>query len=255
MIMNVKDKVIAITGAAQGLGRAFAQSMAEQGAHIALLDMQENLLEEACNELRKCGVKAEPFVVNVTDEDAVEQAFSKIAERFGQLNGLINSAGIMRDGMLLKVKEGKVVGKMSKQQCPSVLDVNVTGTFLCSREAATQMIETKSEGVIINISSVSRAGNMGQTNYSASKSAVATMTVSWGKELAKYGIRTGCIAPGLVDTAMAAQMRPEMRDLFLATVPLRRLANVEELGHTAKYIFENDYFTGRTIELDGGTRV
>ena len=253
--MDLKNKVIAITGAAQGLGRAMADSLAEQGARLALLDMQEEGLQQACGELATKGVEAKFYPVNVTDEDAVEEAFKQIAEQFGQLNGLINSAGIMRDGMLLKVKEGKVVDKMSKQQFQSVLDVNVTGTFLCGREAAAQMVNTGSEGVIINISSVSRAGNMGQTNYSASKSAVATMTVSWGKELARFGIRTGCIAPGLVDTAMAAQMRPEMREMFLKTVPLRRLADVKELGHAAKFIFENDYFTGRTLELDGGTRV
>ena len=253
--MNLKDKVVAVTGAAQGLGRAMAESLAQQGAHIALLDMQEDALKVAAEQISELGVQAKYFVVNVTDEEAVEQAFADVAKEFGQLNGLINSAGIMRDGMLLKVKEGKVVDKMSKQQFQSVLDVNVTGTFLCSREAASQMIETGSEGVIINISSVSRGGNMGQTNYSASKSAVSTMTVSWGKELARFGIRTGCIAPGLVDTAMAAQMRPEMREMFLKTVPLRRLAKVEELGHAAKFIFENDYFTGRTLELDGGTRV
>ena len=253
--MDLNNKVIAITGAAQGLGRAMAESLAEQGARLALLDMQVEGLQKACEELTAKGVDAQYFVVNVTDEQAVEQAFENIAAHFGQLNGLINSAGIMRDGMLLKVKEGKVVDKMSKQQFQSVLDVNVTGTFLCGREAAAQMVNTGSEGVIINISSVSRAGNMGQTNYSASKSAVSTMTVSWGKELARFGIRTGCIAPGLVDTAMAAQMRPEMREMFLKTVPLRRLADVEELGHAAKFIFENDYFTGRTLELDGGTRV
>lgn len=253
--MNLKDKVIAVTGAAQGLGRAMADVLADQGAHIALLDMQEDALQQACEELATKGIKAAYYVVNVTDEAAVENAFKHIAQDFKQLNGLINSAGIMRDGMLLKVKDGQVVDKMSKQQFQAVLDVNVTGTFLCSREAATQMIETKSEGVIINISSVSRGGNMGQTNYSASKSAVATMTVSWGKELARFGIRTGCIAPGLVDTAMAAQMRPEMREKFLASVPLRRLADVAELGHAAKFIFENEYFTGRTLELDGGTRV
>lgn len=96
---------------------------------------------------------------------------------------------------------------------------------------------------------------MGQTNYSASKSAVSTMTVSWGKELARYNIRTGCIAPGLVETAMARQMRPEMLEKFLSTVPLKRLADAAEMGHCAKFIFENEYFTGRTIELDGGTRV
>ncbi|ABG39478.1 short-chain dehydrogenase/reductase SDR [Paraglaciecola sp. T6c] len=253
--MQLEGSVIAITGAAQGLGRAMAQEVAQQGASVALIDMQEAALQQAAKELRSLGVKVEYYVVNVTNEAEVEVAFADIGMDFGQLNGLINSAGIMRDGMLLKVKEGKVVSKMSKEQFQSVLDVNVTGTFLCGREAAKQMIESKSDGVIINVSSVSRAGNMGQTNYSASKAAVATMTVSWAKELARFGIRTGCIAPGLVETAMAAQMRPEMRQAFLNTVPMRRLAEVEELAHTARYIFENDYFTGRTIELDGGTRV
>lgn len=253
--MNIKDKVVAITGAAQGLGRAMADTLADAGAHIALIDMQEDALQAAKAELLEKGVKAEYFVLNVTDEEAVEATFANIAKHFGQLNGLINSAGIMRDGMLLKVKEGKVVKKMSKDQFQSVLDVNVTGTFLCAREAATQMIELGNEGVIINLSSVSRAGNMGQSNYSASKSAVATMTVTWARELARFGIRAACIAPGLVNTAMAAQMRREMQEKFLSTVPLRRLAEVEELGHTAKFIFENDYLTGRVIELDGGTRV
>lgn len=253
--MQLKDQVIAITGAAQGLGRAMAEEFANQGAHIALIDMQQEALEATASELRQIGVKAEVFVLDVTDEAAVEATFGQISTKFGKLNGLINSAGIMRDGMLLKVKDGQVVSKMSKEQFQSVLDVNVTGTFLCSREAAAQMITTKSQGVIINLSSVSRGGNMGQTNYSASKAAVATMTVSWGKELARYGIRTGCIAPGLVETAMAAQMRPEMREAFVNTVPLKRLAQVTELGHAARFIFENDYFTGRTLELDGGTRV
>ena len=253
--MNLKDKVIAITGAAQGLGRAMADVLADEGAHIALLDMQQEALQKAAAELAEKGITARGYVVNVTDETEVEATFAKVAEDFKQLNGLVNSAGIMRDGMFLKVKEGKVAGKMSLEQFQSVLDVNVTGTFLCAREAAAQMIELGCEGVIINLSSVSRGGNMGQTNYSASKAAVATMTVTWGKELARFGIRAACIAPGLVDTAMARQMRPEMMEKFLSTVPLRRLAQVEELGHTAKYIFENDYLTGRVIELDGGTRV
>lgn len=253
--MQIKDSVIAITGAAQGLGKAMALEFAAQGAHIALLDMQAEALDATAAELLALGVKAKGFVLNVTDEAQVESTFAAIITEFGQLNGLINSAGIMRDGMLLKVKDSKVVDKMSRQQFQSVLDVNVTGTFLCSREAAAQMVESKSQGVIINLSSVSRAGNMGQTNYSASKAAVATMTVTWAKELARFGIRTGCIAPGLVDTAMAQQMRPEMRELFIKSVPVGRLADVKELAHAAKFIFENDYFTGRTLELDGGTRV
>lgn len=253
--MNLQNQVIVITGAAQGLGKAMAEEFAKQGAHIALLDMQADAVEAAAVDIKKHDLKANGYAVNVTDEKQVEDTFAKIAADFGQINGLINSAGIMRDGMLLKVKEGKVVSKMPLEQFQSVLDVNVTGTFLCSREAAAQMVETKSKGVIVNISSVSRAGNVGQTNYSASKAAVATMTVSWSKELARFGIRTGCIAPGLVETAMAAQMRPEMREMFIKSIPAQRLAEVEELAHAAKFIFENDYFTGRTLELDGGTRV
>lgn len=253
--MQLQDSVVVVTGAAQGLGLAMAESLADAGANIALVDMQADAVAQATAVIEAKGVKAKGFALNVTDEDAVVDTFDTIAAHFGQLNGLINCAGIMRDGMLLKVKEGKVVDKMSKQQFQTVLDVNVTGTFLCGREAAAKMVESNSKGVIINISSVSRAGNMGQTNYSASKSAVATMTVSWARELARFGIRAACIAPGLVDTAMARQMRPEMLDKFLATVPLRRLAQVEEMGHAAKYIFENDYFTGRVLELDGGVRV
>ncbi|MDN4501352.1 SDR family oxidoreductase [Alteromonadaceae bacterium BrNp21-10] len=253
--MDLKDKVIAITGAAQGLGKAMAIALAEQGAHIALIDMQLDLLVVTAKEIETLGVKAKVYSFDVTDDIAVEAGFASIADDFGQLNGLINSAGIMRDGLLLKAKDGVVTEKMSLQQFTSVMNVNVTGTFLCSREAAAQMIATNSDGVIINISSVSRAGNMGQTNYSASKAAVATMTVTWAKELARYNIRTACIAPGLVETAMAAQMRPEMREMFVKSVPLRRLAEVEELGHAARFVFENDYFTGRTIELDGGTRI
>jgi len=253
--MNLQNQVIVITGAAQGLGKAMAEEFGKQGAHIALLDMQADAVEAAAAEIEKLGVKASGYAVNVTDEKQVEETFAKVAADFGQINGLINSAGIMRDGMLLKVKEGKIISKMPLEQFQSVLDVNVTGTFLCSREAAAQMVETKSKGVIVNISSVSRAGNAGQTNYSASKAAVATMTVSWSKELARFGIRTGCIAPGLVETAMAAQMRPEMREMFIKSIPAQRLAEVEELAHAAKFIFENEYFTGRTLELDGGTRV
>ena len=253
--MNLHNQVIVITGAAQGLGKAMAEEFAKQGAHIALLDMQAEAVEAAASKISKFGVKASGYAVNVTDEKQVEETFARVAADFGQINGLINSAGIMRDGMLLKVKEGKVVSKMPLEQFQSVLDVNVTGTFLCSREAAAQMVETKSKGVIVNISSVSRAGNAGQTNYSASKAAVATMTVSWAKELARFCISTGCIGPGLVETAMAAQMRPEMREMFIKSIPGQRLAEVEELAHAAKFIFENDYFTGRTLELDGGTRV
>lgn len=253
--MQLTDKIIAITGAAQGLGLAMAKHLSHSGARVAMLDMQQGPLDDAVALIKEQGGEAFGFVVNVTDEKDVEQTFADIKTQFGALHGLINSAGIMRDGLLLKVKDGQVVDKMSHQQFQSVLDVNITGTFLCAREAASVMVDTQSKGVIINISSVSRAGNAGQSNYSASKAAVAAMTVTWAKELARFGIRTGCIAPGLVETAMAAQMREDMRERFLSTVPLRRLAEPSEVADAARFILENEYFTGRVVELDGGTRV
>ncbi len=253
--MELKDKVIAITGGAQGLGFSMAQLLGASGAKLALIDRQTETLKQAQARLAQQNISVSVFTADITDESQTEMTFQHLIDEFGQLNGLINCAGIMRDGLLLKVKDGQVTEKLSLAQFQSVLDVNVTGTFLCSREAAMHMVETKSEGVIINISSVSRAGNMGQTNYSASKAAVSTMTVTWAKELARFGIRTGCIAPGLVDTAMAAQMRPEMLEMFKKSVPAGRLAQAEEIAAGVRFIFENDYFTGRTLEIDGGTRI
>jgi 3-oxoacyl-[acyl-carrier protein] reductase len=144
---------------------------------------------------------------------------------------------------------------MSLQEWQSVIDVNLTGVFLCGREAATKMIENNTQGVIINIASLSKAGNMGQTNYSAAKAGVDAMTVTWAKELSRYGIRTGGIAPGFIATEMVAGMKPEALEKLSAGIPLKRLGKPEEIGITAQYIIENDYFNGRTIEMDGGMRI
>lgn len=174
---------------------------------------------------------------------------------FGKLDGLVNNAGILRDGMLIKAKDGVVEKRMSLEQWQSVIDVNLTGVFLCGREAATKMIETGVKGCIINIASISRAGNMGQTNYSAAKAGVSSMTVTWAKELARYGIRSMAIAPGFIATEMTGSMRPEALDMMTKQIPLRRMGQPEEIAHTVAYILENDYVSGRVIEVDGGLRV
>ncbi|MCV6610935.1 MAG: SDR family oxidoreductase [Amphritea sp.] len=253
--MQIKESVFVITGGGRGLGRAMAESLAAQGAVLALIDLNREALDEACAACEQAGGKALGYVCNITDEAQVEKTFGQIQVECGQINGLINNAGLMRDGMLIKVKDGELVGKMGLDQFQSVFDVNVTGTFLCGREAAAIMAQQGKGGVIINISSVSRAGNMGQTNYSATKSAVATMVVSWAGELARHGIRTGGIAPGVIATEMTAQMKPEAIDRMVQAVPLKRLGEVEEMAHTLKYIIENEFFTGRIVEMDGGLRI
>lgn len=250
--MNLQDKVIVITGGAQGLGLEMARMCADSGAALALIDMNAEQLAAAATELCTSGVRVETYAANVSDEASVEQTFAAIAADFGGIDGLINNAGILRDGLLLKYKDGVLTGKMPLQQFQSVIDVNLTGVFLCGREAAALMVQTGRKGVIINMSSVARGGNMGQTNYAASKAGVVAMTVTWARELGRYGIRVGAIAPGVIRTAMTDAMKPEARERLVAMKPVGRLGEAAEIAHTAKYIFENDFFTGRVVEIDGG---
>ncbi|MCO4759069.1 MAG: SDR family oxidoreductase [Oceanospirillaceae bacterium] len=253
--MQVKDSVFVITGGGRGLGRAMAEHLAKQGGKLALIDLDQEALDQAIGQCQELGGEARGYICNITDEPAVESTFAQIKEEFGEINGLVNNAGLMRDGMLIKMKDGKLVGKMALDKWESVLTVNMTGTFLCGREAAGIMAEQGKGGVIVNISSVSRAGNMGQTNYSATKAGVATMAVSWSRELARFGIRVGGIAPGVIATEMTAQMKPDAIERMVSAVPLRRLGEVEEMSHTLQYIIENEFFTGRVVEMDGGLRI
>lgn len=252
--MELRGRVIAITGAGQGLGQMMAVTLAHAGAELALIDVNPQALQGTQQQCNMLGVKALTYPADVTNEAQVEQVFSDIVTDFGCLNGLINNAGILRDGLLVKVKDG-VISKMSLEQFNSVISVNLTGTFLCGREAAQRMIESQSQGVIINISSVARAGNIGQTNYAASKAAVATLAVTWAKELARYGIRAAAIAPGVIETPMAAQMKPEAIARLEGMIPVGRMGKTSEIAHTVKYIFENEYVNGRVIEVDGGIRM
>jgi 3-oxoacyl-[acyl-carrier protein] reductase len=156
---------------------------------------------------------------------------------------------------LIKAKEGQVTGKMSLAQWQAVIDVNLTGVFLCGREAAERMIRLGQGGVIINISSISQAGNMGQTNYSAAKAGVSAMTVVWSKELARYGIRSAAIAPGYTRTEILSGMTEETLAKVTAPVPLKRLGLPEEIADAALFVAQNDFFSGRCIDLDGGLRI
>ena len=182
--MQIKDSVIVITGGAQGLGLAMAEDFAKQGAQLALIDINGDVLGDAQEHCEKLGAaKVIGYEVDITDEESVETVFEQIQQEFNGIDVLVNNAGLLRDGLLIKYKDGELKQKMPLQQFQSVLDVNLTGTFLCGREAAAQMVKAGKKGVIINISSVARAGNMGQTNYSATKAGVVAMTVTWAREL------------------------------------------------------------------------
>ena len=253
--MDIKQQVIVVTGAGQGLGRAISVELARHGAIIAAVDLNEEKLQETIAQCKAVGGDGKAYLANVAKEDSVMGLCDAIAHDFKSIAGLVNNAGILRDGLLIKVKEGVLQGKLSLQDWQSVIDVNLTGVFLCTREIASRIALQKTPGVIVNISSVSRAGNVGQSNYTAAKAGVAAMTVSWAKELARYNIRVGAIAPGFIATDMTSGMRPDALEKMLAQIPLHRMGTPEEIAHSVLYIFENDYFTGRVIECDGGIRI
>ena len=253
--MQLGKKVVVITGAARGIGRAMALAFAEQGADIAALDLDAAALAETIAQCESKGVRAKPYVTDVTNESQVIRSFDAVVADLRRFDVLVNNAGITRDALLVKGQDGAIHAKMTLAQWQAVIDVNLTGVFLCGREGAERMIQLGHGGVIVNISSISREGNPGQTNYSAAKAGVAAMTVVWAKELARYGIRAAAIAPGFCSTEILAAMKPEMLARVKAAVPLHRLGEPSEIASTAVFIAENDFVTGRVIEVDGGLRL
>jgi len=253
--MDLNGKVVVITGGAQGLGCAMALRLAPKKPHIALIDTNEDSLAEAKALIERAGAKVSTWVCDVAKEEEVDVVFAQITAQTGRLDAVVNNAGITRDSMLLKVKDGVVENRMSVEHWQQVVDVNLTGTFLCGRAAATEMVKAGNGGCIINISSISRHGNMGQTNYVATKAGVAAMAVTWSKELARQGIRCAAIAPGYIGTEMVLTMKPEALEKIAAGIPAKRLGEPDEIAQTVEFILENDYVNGRVIEVDGGLRV
>jgi len=253
--MELKGKTIIVTGAGNGIGRAIAANLARQGVNIAMIDIRPEAMEETSAMLNGNGSSAKGYVCNVSNEEQVISAFDEIIADHGTIHGIVNNAGVVRDGLLVKVKDGKVVDRLSMDKWHAVVDVNLTGVFLCGREAATRMIDTGSKGVIVNISSISRSGNFGQSNYTATKAGVAAMTVTWAKELARHGLRCAAVAPGYVATEMVMSMKPEVRERMTGPTPLQRLGKPDEIAHTVMFILENDFITGRMIDIDGGLRI
>ncbi|MGD1074950.1 MAG: SDR family oxidoreductase [Thermodesulfovibrionales bacterium] len=247
--MEILDKKIVITGGARGMGKRFAVDFKNLGAKPYVVDViQENL------DALKSEVGIPGQVVDVTNEKGVENFFEAYTAENGAPDVLINNAGITADALFIKQKGDEIV-KFPFSNWEKVLNVNLTGVFLCAREAAFHMVKRGVKGVIINISSISRAGNLGQTNYSATKSAVDAMTVTWGKELARYGIRVGAIAPGYINTEMVAKIRPDVLEKVIQNIPLGRLGEMDEISQAVQFIVRNDFYTSRVMEVDGGMRI
>ncbi len=247
--MEFSGKKVIVTGGARGMGKRFASDLKHLGARPFVLDVIQENLDALKNETGIAGQ-----VVDVSNEKSVEAFFESYVSANGAPDALINNAGITADALFIKQK-GEEITKFPFANWEKVININLTGVFLCAREAAYHMVKHKVKGVIINISSISRAGNLGQTNYSATKAAVDSMTVTWAKELSKYGIRVGAIAPGYINTEMVAKIRPDVLEKVVQNIPLGRLGEMEEISQAVQFIVKNDFFTGRVMEVDGGMRI
>ena len=243
--MKFEDTRFVVTGAASGLGRAAALYFAANGGRVAAMDIDAAGLESLRAE---AGQGIRTYVVDVTKEDQVVAQVKQADRDLGCLNGLLNYAGIFRDGVLIRPGGGK----MPLPQWKKVIEVDLTGTFLMVREVADAMVASSTAGVIVLIASISRHGNVGQASYSAAKAGVVADTRVWARELAPYRIRVGAISPGLFETPILDAVDPRVLEDYLARIPLRRLGKPEELSHALRFVVECEYFTGECLEVNGG---
>ena len=243
--MDLKDKTAIVTGAAQGIGKVIALGLAKCGADIAVSDINEDSLSSAVKEIEALGRKAIAVKMDVSSLKDCEEMVKKTIDAFGKVDILINNAGITRDTVLLRMKE---------EQWDQVIQVNLKGTFNCTKAVIRSMFKQKS-GKIINISSVTGAmGNAGQANYSASKAAVMGFTKSIAREYAHCGITVNAVAPGFIKTAMTDAIPEKDRDAMISIIPAKRLGLPEDVADTVCFLASDmaNYITGQVIHINGG---
>lgn len=241
------DKVVIVTGGAQGIGEAISRLFASLGAKVVIGDMKKESGEKVAENIRENGGEAIFVTLNVTDRESVQEALKATLEKYGRINALINNAGITQDAFLTK---------MTEDQWDRVINVNLKGVFNMSQAVAVVMMQ-QGEGVIINISSVVGVfGNIAQTNYAASKAGVIGMMLDWMKELGKKGVRTNVVAPGFTETSMTKDLPDKVKDMVFGRTPLGRMAKPQEIAWGCAYLVSDEaaYVNGAVLNIDGGFR-
>jgi 3-oxoacyl-[acyl-carrier protein] reductase len=251
---GLKDRVVIVTGAAAGIGRTTALRFAEEGCRVAAWDVNDTAADELVAELEAASGQGMFVKVDVSDSAAVGAAVDQVVDRWGGVYVLVNNAGILRDAQLVKWKDGQVVATMTDEQWDAVIDVNLKGTFLCTRAVVPHMI-SGGGGVVLNASSIACLdGNFGQTNYVATKSGVIGMAMTWARELARYGIRVNAVAPGFVKTEILASMPDKVLDGMVARTPLGRMGETRDIADAYLWLASDaaSWITGITLSVDGG---
>ncbi len=249
-----RGKVVVITGAGAGIGRATAMRFAEEGARIAAWDVSEQASAQLESAITWAGGEGHFQAVDVTNADAVESAVAAVVERWGRIDILINNAGIVRDAQLVKWNGNGPLSMMTDDMWDSVIGVNLKGVFLCTRAVVPHMIRAGGGVILCAASVVGLLGNFGQTNYVASKAGVIGMTRTWARELGKYNIRVNAVAPGFIATAMVKAMPEKVLDSMLAHTPIRRIGTPEDVANAYAWLASDQasFIHGTVLSVDGG---
>jgi 3-oxoacyl-[acyl-carrier protein] reductase len=249
--MKFTNKVVLVTGGAAGIGKATALRFAEEGARVVICDVDE---ANGKDTVKLLGSEAAFYKVNVASREEVQQWVDRVVNQYGRIDVQVNNAGVLRDGQLVKFKEGQLVSQMAEADFDLVVSVNLKGVFNCTQAVAPVMIK-QGGGVILNASSVvGLDGNFGQTNYVATKSGVIGMTKVWARELGRYNIRVNVVAPGFTATEMVKAMPEKVLEGMKAHTPLGRLGEPSDIANA--YVFlasdEASFITGASLRVDGG---
>ena len=243
--MELENKVALVTGGAQGIGRTISEELVRNGAHVVLGDVNLEGAQATADAINNNGGSASAVKIDVSNPDEVKQVFDSIKNDKKPVDILVNNAGITRDGLMIRMKEA---------DWDSVLNINLKGSFLCSQQAAKQMMKQKS-GAIVNIASiVGVMGNFGQANYSASKAGVIGLTKTLAREVASRGIRVNAVAPGFIDTEMTRVLDESVRQQLIEQIPLARLGLPDDVARCVSFLVSDrsSYITGQVINVNGG---
>jgi 3-oxoacyl-[acyl-carrier protein] reductase len=242
---DFENMTVVITGSARGIGFAIAEAFAGQGAHPVIIDINQQVVDEAMQKLQDKGYSVSGYVGDVTNSSQMDEVFSAIIEERGKIDCLINNAGITRDNLLLRMRE---------EEWRMVLEINLTGTFICTQKVFKYMMKARS-GSIINIASViGIMGNAGQANYAASKGGIIAFTKSCAKEFASRNIRVNAVAPGFIETEMTAKLPESVVEGYAKAIALQKMGKPEDVAKLCLFLAseESAYITGQTIAIDGG---
>ncbi len=243
--MSLEGKVAIVTGAAQGIGQTIATYLARDGADVVVMDLDVERCQETVQAIEQHGRRPWALPVNVAEWDSVKSHMDQVIKEWGHIDILVNNAGITRDGLLMRMKE---------EDWNLVLQVNVTGTFHCTKACMSSMSKQRS-GRIINIASIVGAiGNVGQANYAASKAAVIGLTKTVAREYASRSVTVNAVAPGFIDTAMTKGLSQDVKDALLKQIPLQRLGQPADVAEAVCFLASEaaGYMTGQVLHVNGG---